>query len=651
MTPCSHLGSHLPLRALSILLTALVACAAPSRADLEEDFGRLAARYFEQEYGLCRSPVLTRWVEALGRKVAAAGGLPADRVHFGVLNSGEINAFALPGGFIFCDAGLLGHVDSDDDLAAVLAHEVAHVQGRDFQRVLLRQALLSALALALDRGDTARAVPALRVFQILDGLRQSRKQEAQADSAAVGLCLEAGYDPAGLENFLGRVAEGQSRWSYWKTLFSTHPEPLRRLAWVRLRSDQMLPPADRLSLAESLCVRSRYQRALAHLALAEEQAPDLAAAPLLAAQVYLYQGRRQEAEAACARAQRLDPADERAATFLAQARQLPQSPPAGAAWCPSADLKQRSEQVLAALAAQEEQRRALQERITTETRRLRTNQQFNQALEAAQSVAAQADSPAYYGLLAQAAALVIEISRLSDQVMEMRWIEYDLPEVLTGEAHALLRERPAARAPVEFERAAEHLLRAASLGKDKHLPALEKMARAATQARRLAGQVAPLFLELLGSGQGRPLGRLVFSRAALMQGQLELARHGLRQAEAGVSDVLRDLCEVKQAYFRARLARLGAEASPAQLGVYQRVLAQVADLLLGPQPDLAWLGGDLGTAAQRLLTTPSGLEPGEEKPVSAGKGPWHDRAYAEYVLLRLALRRCEEETLNPASGQ
>lgn len=640
-------GSPLLLGRLTLaalLLGCLGLVTSPAVGDLESELGRVAARYVEDQYGLCTSESLTRWVQETGATLTAATSGPAAQARFAVLNSGKRNAFTLPGGYIYCEAGLLGHVDSEDDLAGVLAHELAHVANRDFQRLAQRQTLIFLLAGFLTDGGALRATPALRLGQMLDALRQSRRVENQADADGQVLCLRAGYDPAGLRSFLSEIAAGQKRWSYWTTLISTHPEAAKREAHLAARLDDSFSTAERLQLAAGLTRRTRYQRARYHLEEAGRQAPKLPTIPLQLAEVYRLQGQVTQAREAAEAALRLQPDWEAPQQFLASLDATEPTSPTPQSWAPAPDLRRELEQQLSELAAAETQRQKLREIISSETRRLRANAQFNQALETAQVIDPGDGALSYWALLAQSVRLLEGISTLSDQVMEMRWIEYDLPQSLATEAERVLRPQVSVAASGDMQAAAEHLREAVQQAPTQTL-ALERMARAATECRRLAGQVTPVLIELMASGGDRPLGRLVFSRAAIFQGQLALAESGLRRAEAEADGALRDLCALKTATYRGSLARLGAEASPGQDLVYRRVLHQLAGLPSEKPPPRA---RDLGTTAETLLLPQTGtISAGkEEKAGTTRKRPWDSETYAAYVLMRLAYQRCVEETLS-----
>src|SRR3989442_604727 len=98
--------------------------------DIERDLGKSVADEIEKEFGVVDDPLLTAWVDRVGQRLAAASGRTNVKYHFKVLDSEDINAVAAPGGFIYINRGTLRFVHSEDELAAVLGHEVGHVAGK-----------------------------------------------------------------------------------------------------------------------------------------------------------------------------------------------------------------------------------------------------------------------------------------------------------------------------------------------------------------------------------------------------------------------------------------------------------------------------------------------------------------------------------------
>jgi len=191
-------------------------------SEIEEGLGRVLAEALCKQRGVLKQPLVQEWVQDIGSRVVAHSPRQDLHYHFIVLDSPEANAFALPGGYIFVTAGLLESLSCDDELAAIMAHEAAHLANRDFQRVLKHQLMFIALAAILRHNDQPGLVNLTEVVQIVNTLRHSRRREAQADSVGVRLATEAGYDARALTCFLSRIGEG--KWSDLATVFSTRRE-------------------------------------------------------------------------------------------------------------------------------------------------------------------------------------------------------------------------------------------------------------------------------------------------------------------------------------------------------------------------------------------------------------------------------------------
>lgn len=180
--------------------------------------GKESAAEVEAELGLVRDPEITALVEAVGQRlVSQVSGFQFDYT-FRIVDQDAPNAFALPGGYVYVSRGLLVLSDSEDELASVLAHEMAHVVRRH----------------AAARQEIERHGPPLfNRLQITRLASYSRDQEREADRLGQEIAARAGYDPAGIASFLKsleftvRLELGHSR---LPTFFDTHPSPVERAA-------------------------------------------------------------------------------------------------------------------------------------------------------------------------------------------------------------------------------------------------------------------------------------------------------------------------------------------------------------------------------------------------------------------------------------
>ncbi|MCB0325725.1 MAG: M48 family metalloprotease [Bdellovibrionales bacterium] len=228
-------------------------------AEEEYFLGRSVSASLLAKYPPNRDRRLNDYVSRIGSVLAAASDRPETFAgyRFQVLDSSEVNAFAAPGGFIFVTRGLLELVADEDELAAVLAHEVAHVVAEDGVKAVSSANMSQALSIlgkqalndtiASRGGVSGQALGALTetfsssvddVVQTLVVNGYSRSQEYDADRYAALLLARAGYNPASLTTVLEKLEQAARGGG---GMFDTHPAPQDRLA--TLGSLEVRPPA------------------------------------------------------------------------------------------------------------------------------------------------------------------------------------------------------------------------------------------------------------------------------------------------------------------------------------------------------------------------------------------------------------------------
>ncbi|MCK4807815.1 MAG: M48 family metalloprotease [Candidatus Aegiribacteria sp.] len=213
--------------------------------EVEEYYiGRSVAAVVINMYVPLEDPAMQQYINLVGQTVACSSPKPTifGGYHFLVLNSSDINAIACPGGLIFVCSGLINMASNEDELAPILAHEVAHVtlqhgissidQARwtEFGALVAQESTerwgsSEVQNAANDYGDIVEDV----VSNIITK-GYSRETEYQADSLAAEICASAGYDPHALASVLESMCAIDSRSGpgFWQT----HPSPEDRLAAV-----------------------------------------------------------------------------------------------------------------------------------------------------------------------------------------------------------------------------------------------------------------------------------------------------------------------------------------------------------------------------------------------------------------------------------
>lgn len=221
------------LVALLVLLPAL-----PARAEIistaqEIAIGRRAAAELEGEFGLVADPALGAYVTRIGMRLASISRRPTLPWTFRVLNTDEVNAISLPGGFIYVTRGMINFAQTPDELAFILGHEIGHVELRHHVALIQRDFFFSIL-LSLVLGRDPGTAQIGNFVHALLSRGFSRQAEFEADTAGVALTHKAGFNAAAGLAILERLRAAAGRDpTQVEVFFSTHPAPAERI--IRMR--------------------------------------------------------------------------------------------------------------------------------------------------------------------------------------------------------------------------------------------------------------------------------------------------------------------------------------------------------------------------------------------------------------------------------
>ena len=220
--------------------------ARPMTEQEEYYVGRAVAATILGKYRVYRNERLTRYINEVGQAVALASDRPFTYggYRFAVLDTDEVNALACPGGIVFITRGMLKRAQNEEELSAILAHEVGHVNHKDGLGTIQRARWVQVVTLlgseAAKKVSGAELAKLVSLFEgsvndvvktlIVSGY--SREQEAAADSSAMTFMYRAGYDPYGLSDYLGKLSKEQTGGA-GQGLFATHPGMTERLAKAR----------------------------------------------------------------------------------------------------------------------------------------------------------------------------------------------------------------------------------------------------------------------------------------------------------------------------------------------------------------------------------------------------------------------------------
>lgn len=198
--------------------------------------------------GLYPDREVQNYIRELGAKISSVTPRKVD-YQFYVVNSSQVNAFALPGGPVFITRGIILKMDKESELVGVLAHELGHINARHHAKFLEKtygmNILLSILGIAIQESKYAGAVMSLaQVSAGILQLKYSRDQENEADTLGVRFSYQSGYDPRGLismfEKFKAMERGSSVEW------LSTHPLPETRIKNVQQMIATQYPDSYRL---------------------------------------------------------------------------------------------------------------------------------------------------------------------------------------------------------------------------------------------------------------------------------------------------------------------------------------------------------------------------------------------------------------------
>ncbi|HEV2396716.1 MAG TPA: M48 family metallopeptidase [Candidatus Sulfotelmatobacter sp.] len=212
--------------------------------ETEIRLGREYAQMIDTTVKLVQDPVITEYVNRIGQNIVRNSDA---RVPFTikVIDSDEVNAFALPGGFFYVNTGLLLVADEEAELAGVMAHEVAHVAARHAMRQMTRGNLANIASIPLifvggGIGYAARSAAGIGVP--MSFMKFSRGFEEEADYLGLQYMYKAGYDPQSFLTFFEKLqAKEKKKPGTLSNVFASHPPLESRVSKIQRQTDTKLP--------------------------------------------------------------------------------------------------------------------------------------------------------------------------------------------------------------------------------------------------------------------------------------------------------------------------------------------------------------------------------------------------------------------------
>lgn len=225
-------------RVIALLCAALISVAVAAAESTDEvQAGKEITAIYLGAAPLLEDSAAQRYVNLVGRHLADRSTRPALPWTFGILSTESVNAFSAPGGFVLLTQGLMDLLETEDELAAILAHEIAHVVREHHWAIIQKQQQASALIARMQgnmKSQNALFSEMNSLFSDMMTRGLDKEAEFEADRDAVVLAANAGYDSTAMLSVLEKLDSLKADSAETQLLFQTHPSPLQRMDQLTL---------------------------------------------------------------------------------------------------------------------------------------------------------------------------------------------------------------------------------------------------------------------------------------------------------------------------------------------------------------------------------------------------------------------------------
>ncbi len=245
---------------MAFLLVSFNSFSAERDLSKEQKLGKKLSEDIEKKYEVIEDLNQNLLITEIGNKLAEASEMREMKFYFRILKKDGPNAFSIPGGYIYVTYDLFDYVQSDDELAGILAHEIAHIihnhalkQTRDNTKFTL----LTILAVLLTGEPDVGVLGKLTTITLLN--QYSREYEEEADLTAIDLLIKTGYNPVGFLTFLERLYTREMfKPELNLGIFQTHPETENRVNYIKEKLQEKEIEINRRTTTDYLKVSSKY---------------------------------------------------------------------------------------------------------------------------------------------------------------------------------------------------------------------------------------------------------------------------------------------------------------------------------------------------------------------------------------------------------
>jgi len=228
--------------------------------------GKQYADQIDRQAKILKDPVINEYINRLGQNLARNSDLTIP-LTIKVIDDPAINAFTLPGGFLYVNTGVLMAADEEDQVAGVIAHEIGHAAARHWASTMTKQTIMQFAMIPMMMIPMSAAVYYGVIEAYMNGvpmafLKFSRNDEKEADFLGLQYMYKTGYDPNAFVGFFGKVMEEERRSpGSMSTVFATHPPTGDRIVASEEEIQKILPKRDQylVSTSEFDDIKARLQ--------------------------------------------------------------------------------------------------------------------------------------------------------------------------------------------------------------------------------------------------------------------------------------------------------------------------------------------------------------------------------------------------------
>lgn len=223
------------------------ASAALSPAD-ERELGAIFMRQIRAQLPVIDDPEIEEYIQTLGYSLISGATEGSTDFYFFVIADPAVNAFAIPGGYVGVNSGLITNTKSESELASVVAHEIAHVTQRHIARSIAAAegtqyatlaAVIAGLIIGTQNSEIGQAaIAGASAAGVQAQINFTRANEQEADRVGIGMLAKAGYDPRAMPTFFEKLDLASRYYSKPPEFLSTHPVTTSRIADARGRAEQ-----------------------------------------------------------------------------------------------------------------------------------------------------------------------------------------------------------------------------------------------------------------------------------------------------------------------------------------------------------------------------------------------------------------------------